>query len=77
MTQPTANYDSMSDLELKRYFLDHREDQAAFYAYMDRRHARPNRQIISPDDPEWLQLVIASIKKQMGETVDKGDQPQQ
>lgn len=69
MTQPKTNYDSMSDSELKRYFLDHREDQAAFYAYMDRRHARPNREVISPDDPEWQQKVIASIKKQLGEEI--------
>jgi len=67
MTQPQIDYDSMSDLELKRYFLEHREDQAAFHAYMDRRHARPNRHSISPDDPEWQQKVIASIKRQMGE----------
>ena len=76
MTQPKTNYDSMSDSDLKRYFLDHREDQAAFYAYMDRRHARPNRQIISPDDPEWQQKVIASVKRQMGEKVDNGNQSQ-
>lgn len=73
MTQPKTDYDSMSDSELKRYFLDHREDQAAFYAYMDRRHARPQREIISPDDPDWQQKVIASIKRQMGEKVDNGD----
>ncbi len=60
MTQPKTDYDSMSDSELKRYFLDHREDQTAFYAYMDRRHARPKREVISPDDPEWQQKVIAS-----------------
>ena len=65
MTQPHIDYDSMSDSELKSYFLDHREDQAAFYAYMDRRHARPNRQVIAPDDPEWQQKVIANIKKQL------------
>lgn len=76
MNPTETNYDSMSDSELKRYFLDHREDQAAFYAYMDRRHARPNRQSISPDDPEWQQKVIASIKRQIGEKVDNGDQPQ-
>ncbi len=67
MTQPRTGYDSMSDSELKRYFLDHREDQAAFYAYMDRRHARPNRQVIAPDDPEWQQKVITSVKNQLGE----------
>lgn len=76
MTQHKTNYDSMSDLELKRYFLEHREDQAAFYAYMDRRYVRPNRQIISPNDPEWQQKLIASIKRQMGEKVDDSGTPQ-
>lgn len=28
---------AMSDVELKRYFLDHRDDEAAFYAYIGRR----------------------------------------
>lgn len=73
MTQPSTNYDAMSDSELKRYFLDHREDQAAFYAYMDRRYARPNRQTISPDDPEWQQKLIASIKRQLGKKADNSD----
>ena len=67
MTQHRTLFDSMSDSELKRYFLDHREDTAAFYAYMDRRYARPNRQVIAPDDPEWQQKVITNIKKQLGE----------
>lgn len=29
----------MSRKELHRYVLDHREDQAAFYAYVDKLHA--------------------------------------
>lgn len=61
MTQHKIDYNSMSDSELRRYFLEHREDQAAFHAYMDRRHARPNRQTISPDDPEWQQKIISSL----------------
>ncbi len=36
----------------------------------------PNRKTIPADDPEWQQKVIASIKRQIGETVDNGDQPQ-
>ena len=62
----TNNFDAMSDLELKRYFLEHRDDES-FHAYMDRRYARPNRQAISPDDPEWEAKVIASIKRQLGD----------
>lgn len=76
MTQPQIDYGSMSNAQLKRYFLDHREDQAAFYAYMDRRHARPNRYSISPNDPEWQQKVITSIKRQIGSSDGSGDQPQ-
>ncbi len=68
-------FDAMTDKELKRYFLEHR-DQESFHAYMDRRYARPNRKTIPADDPEWQQKVIASIKRQIGETVDNGDQPQ-
>lgn len=59
------NYAGMTDQELKRYLLDHREDQDAFYAYMDRRYARPNRQGISPDDPEWEAKVLAIIRAQI------------
>jgi len=44
----------MSDQELKRYFLDHREDQEAFHAYLDRRHARPQKVIIEAGELEAL-----------------------
>jgi hypothetical protein len=62
-------FDAMSDEELKRYFLEHRDDES-FHAYMDRRYARPNRKTIPADDPEWQQKVIASIKRQLGEEID-------
>jgi quinol monooxygenase YgiN len=48
-----TKYESMSDQELKRYLIEHRDDQEAFYAYMDRRYARSYREAISPDDPDW------------------------
>lgn len=64
-------FDAMTDEELKRYFLKHRDNES-FHAYMDRRYARPNRRAIAPDDPEWEAKVIASIKKQLGE-VEKPD----
>jgi hypothetical protein len=55
------NYGEMSDQELRQYFLNNRNDQAAFYAYMDRRHARPNQVAIEPDDPnaeEKFRLMV-------------------
>jgi len=36
-----VNYVVMTDRELKQYILEHRDDQDAFHAYMDRRYARP------------------------------------
>lgn len=35
MTQ--IDYAAMSDQELKQYFLKHRQDEAAFQAYLERR----------------------------------------
>lgn len=60
-----VDYTTMTDQELKLYILDHREDQEAFHAYMDRRYARSNREAISPDDPEWKSKALSNIKKQL------------
>lgn len=38
-----VNFVAMSDRELKQYILSHRDDREAFYAYIDRRHSRPNK----------------------------------
>lgn len=38
-----SNYSTMSDQELKRYMLEHRNDQEAFHAYMDRVYTRPHQ----------------------------------
>ena len=43
---------------------------------MERRYARSNSKTIPADESEWQQKVIASIKRQIGKTVDNGDQPQ-
>jgi hypothetical protein len=37
-----VDFEGMSQQELRRYVLDHREDDAAFYAYVDRLHAEGN-----------------------------------
>ena len=61
----STDYSSMSDRELRRYMMEHRQDDNAFHAYMDRRNARPNRQVISPDDPDWETKLLAAIQKQI------------
>ncbi len=40
MNQP--DFQAMSQKELQRYVLSHREDQAAFYAYVDKLNAEAN-----------------------------------
>ncbi|MEH2213093.1 DUF6887 family protein [Nostoc sp.] len=59
------NYDLMSDVELKQYFLKHRGDQAAFQAYLDRINQRPRRIVASPNDPDFDQKVQAAIRQKL------------
>ncbi len=40
MNQP--NFQTMSQQELKEYFLTHRDDKEAFYAYIDKLHEEGN-----------------------------------
>jgi hypothetical protein len=39
MTKP--NFDAMSEGELRTYVYEHRDDQEAFYAFVDRLKAKP------------------------------------
>jgi hypothetical protein len=59
------NYAEMSDQELKRYLVKHRDDQVAFHAYLDRRQARSNKTSIELDDPDWQEKVAAVIQEQL------------
>ncbi len=59
------DYNAMSKAELKQYFLKHREDQAAFQAYLDRINQRPLRVIATPGDPDFDQKVQAAIRQKL------------
>jgi hypothetical protein len=59
------DYDSMSDAELKQYFLKHRGDQAAFQTYLGRINQRPHRIIANADDPDFDQKVQAAIRQKL------------
>ncbi len=60
-----VDYAAMSDQELKHYLVKHRDDQEAFYAYLDRRQVRPNKPGIALDDPDWQEKVVAVIQEQL------------
>jgi len=49
----TNFFESMSDQELKQYFLKHR-DEESFHAYMDRRSLRPKRVLIEAGELDHL-----------------------
>lgn len=63
----STDYSSMSDRELRRYMMEHRTDNEAFHAYMDRRYTRPNRQVISLEEPGWETKIDTAIQKQIQE----------
>ncbi len=60
-----VNYDAMSNVELKQYFLRHRGDRTAFQTYLDRINQHPLRIIASPTDPNFDQKVQAAIREKL------------
>lgn len=69
-----VNYDSMSDSELKQYFLKHRGDRVAFQAYLDRLNQRPRKIIASPNDPNFDEKVQAAIRQKLETARSSGQQ---
>lgn len=68
----SKDYDSMTDVELKLYMLDHRDDQEAFYKYMDRRHARPKKVLITATEAklpfdEYMKLSAERLRSHFKE----------
>jgi len=60
-----VKYDALSDRELKRYFLAHRDDKEALQAYLDRLGQRQPRVIAHPDDPDFGEKVRAAIQRKL------------
>lgn len=74
-----VDFNKMTDQELKRYMLDHRDNQKAFYAYMDRRHARlPQKVLITSEEAklpfdEYIKLSEERMRSYFGNTLESGD----
>jgi hypothetical protein len=66
------NYAEMSDEELRQYFLENRDDQAAMEAFFDRLKANPDRVITTVDDPDFSAKIEASIQLQLQEVRNNG-----
>ncbi len=61
----SSRFDHMSLDEVKRYFLQHRDDTEAFYAYMDKLNVSGRAIIIDPTDPESEEQAIAQIQERL------------
>ena len=55
----------MSLDEVKRYFLQHRDDAEAFYAYMDKLSESGRAIVIDPIDPASEESAIAQIQERL------------
>ena len=68
-----ANYDAMSDRELRQHFLRHREDKTALRAYLDRLSDRPHNVITTVDDPDFGAKIQAAVLQQMQAADNNGE----
>jgi len=61
----SPNFSAMTKQELRVYVLSHREDKAAFEAYLDKTHERPPIAVIEPEEwsEERMQEVLNLIKQ--------------
>jgi predicted metal-dependent RNase len=60
-----VNYATMSDRDLKQYFLSHREDKIALQTYLDRLNSRPRHIITNVDDPDFDTKIQAAILQKL------------
>jgi hypothetical protein len=59
------NYATMTDEQLKDYFLKHRNNKAAFQAYLDRINQNPQQVIANPNDPNFDEKIQAAISNKL------------
>ena len=60
-----VNYAAMSNQALKRYFLEHRDDETALHAYLDRRKQYSSEIITKVSDPDFDRKIQAAIQQKL------------
>ncbi|NES82816.1 MAG: hypothetical protein F6K10_16200 [Moorea sp. SIO2B7] len=58
-----SDFQMMTMGELKKYVLEHRNDQAAFQALMDRVDAQPQEQVYGDVDPEQFSALLEEHRR--------------
>lgn len=46
----TTNFSEMDNIDLRKYVLEHREDEETFHALVDQFHANPNKVKVGTDE---------------------------
>ncbi|NJM48310.1 MAG: hypothetical protein HC860_20805 [Alkalinema sp. RU_4_3] len=61
-----TNYLSMSERELRQYWLSHKEDKLALEAYLERRSQRPQgTTTFHPDDADFEERLNSLVQRQL------------
>lgn len=60
-----TDFSTMTDDQLRAYVLAHRQDTAAFHAYVDRMQQRPPIAVIEPDEwsEERMQQILDEVQR--------------
>ena len=66
-----VDFNAMSLDEAKQYFLLHRENQEAFYAYMDKLRASGRAIVIDPTDPDSETRATTQIQEKLQALLNK------
>lgn len=61
-----SRFNNMTLDEVKRYFLEHRDDTDAFYAYMDKLRESGRAIVIDPTDPASEEQAIIQMQERLG-----------
>lgn len=63
----TQDFKTMSVVELRTYVLEHREDETAFHALVDRLTENGTDEIYPyPNTPETIAMLREAIRKRLG-----------
>lgn len=60
-----VNFAAMSNQELKRYFLEHRNDETTLQAYLARRKQHSSGIITKVGDPDFDSKIQATIQQKL------------
>ncbi|MGK7944199.1 MAG: hypothetical protein AB4058_07005 [Microcystaceae cyanobacterium] len=59
------NYATMSDEALRQYFLEHKNEQSALQAYLERRNDQPREVITKVGDPDFDLKIEKAIQEKL------------